>query len=79
MEEQTAEYLARLRYPKPVVAYVAGRFAPTGKRMGHAGAIITGKQGTAQSKIEAFSSAGVKIAEKPNDIARLVSELLIKN
>jgi succinyl-CoA synthetase alpha subunit len=76
MEEQTAEYLATHLYPKPVVAYVAGRFAPTGKRMGHAGAIITGKQGTAQSKIEAFSSSGVKIAEKPNDIAGLVSELL---
>ena len=70
MEEQTAEYLAKHRYPKPVVVYVAGRFAPTGKRMGHAGAIIIGKQGTAQSKIEAFSTAGVKIAEKPSDIAR---------
>ena len=79
MEEQTAEYLARHRYPKPVVAYVAGRFAPTGKRMGHAGAIITSKQGTAKIKIDAFSSAGVKIAEKPNDIARLVSESLFKN
>jgi succinyl-CoA synthetase alpha subunit len=76
MEEQTAEYLANHRYPKTVIAYVAGRFAPTGKRMGHAGAIITGKQGTAQSKIGAFSSAGVKIAEKPNDIARLISESL---
>ncbi len=79
MEEQTAEYLALQQYPKPVVAYVAGRFAPAGKRMGHAGAIITGKQGTAQSKIEAFSNAGVKIAKKPNDIAKLVSESLFKN
>ena len=79
MEEMTAEYLTRYRYPKPVVAYVAGRFSPTGKRMGHAGAIITGKHGTAQSKIEAFCGAGVKIAEKPSDIARLVSELLFKN
>ncbi|HEX7482741.1 MAG TPA: succinate--CoA ligase subunit alpha, partial [Candidatus Bathyarchaeia archaeon] len=79
MEEQTAEYLAMHRYPKPVVAYVAGRFAPTDKRMGHAGAIINSKQGTAKSKIEAFSNAGVKIAEKPNDIARLVSESLFKS
>jgi succinyl-CoA synthetase alpha subunit len=78
MEELTAEYIARERYPKPVVAYVAGRFAPPGKRMGHAGAIIMGRQGTAQSKIEAFSSAGVNIAEKPNEVARLVSELLEK-
>ena len=78
MEEQTAEYLASHRYSKPIIAYVAGRFAPTGKRMGHAGAIITSKQGTAKTKIDAFSSAGVKIAEKPNDITRLVSESLLK-
>ena len=78
MEEETAQYLAKHRYPKPIVAYVAGRFAPTGKIMGHAGAIITSKQGTAQSKMEAFSNAGVKIAETPNDIARLVSESLFK-
>ncbi len=76
MEELTAEYIAKNHYPKPVIAYVAGRFAPPGKRMGHAGAIITGKQGTAKSKIEALSSAGVKIAEKPNDVYRLTSELL---
>jgi succinyl-CoA synthetase alpha subunit len=75
MEELTAQYIAQQRYSKPVVAYVAGHFAPPGKRIGHAGAIIMGKQGTAQSKIEAFSSAGVKIAEKPSDVARLVSEL----
>lgn len=75
MEELTAEYIAKERYAKPVVAYVAGRFAPPGKRMGHAGAIITGKQGTAQSKIEAFSSAGVMIAEKPSDIARLLEKV----
>lgn len=77
MEELTAQYIAKERYPKPVVAYVAGRFAPSGKRMGHAGAIITGKQGTAQSKIEAFLSAGVRVAEKPSDAATfLVYELL---
>ena len=75
MEELTAEYIAKERYAKPVVAYVAGRFAPPGKRMGHAGAIITGKQGTAQSKIEAFSSAGVMIAEKPSDIAILLEKV----
>ena len=78
MEEKTAEYLDRNRYPKPVAAYVAGRFAPIGKRMGHAGAIINGKQGTVQSKIEAFLSAGVKIAERPSDIARLVNEMMFK-
>jgi len=77
MEELTAQYIAKERYPKPVVAYVAGRFAPPGKRMGHAGAIITGKQGTAQSKIEAFLSAGVKVAEKPSDVATLLGKELL--
>jgi succinyl-CoA synthetase alpha subunit len=77
MEELTAEYIIQERYPKPIVAYVAGRFAPSGKRMGHAGAIIMGKQGTAQSKIEALINAGVKVAEKPSDVtAFLVKELL---
>ena len=76
MEELTAEYIAQERYPKPIVAYVAGRFAPSGKRMGHAGAIIMGKQGTAQSKIEALINAGVKVAEKPSDVATLIKELL---
>jgi succinyl-CoA synthetase alpha subunit len=78
MEELTAQYIAKERYPKPVVAYVAGRFAPQGKRIGHAGAIITGKQGTAQSKIDAFLSAGVKVAEKPSDVARLLVDDLFK-
>jgi len=69
MEELTAEYITQERYPKPIVAYVAGRFAPSGKRMGHAGAIIMGKQGTAQNKIEALINAGVMVGEKPNDVA----------
>jgi succinyl-CoA synthetase alpha subunit len=76
MEELAAHYIAETNYPKPVVAYVAGRFAPEGKRMGHAGAIITGKQGTAQSKIDAFSSVGVKVAEKPSDVAALLANEL---
>lgn len=72
MEELTAQYIAKVHYPKSVVAYVAGRFAPPGKRMGHAGAIIMGKEGSAQSKIAAFLSAGVKVAEKPSDVATLL-------
>jgi len=80
MEELTAEYITQERYPKPIVAYVAGRFAPSGKRMGHAGAIIMGKQGTAQSKIEALINAGVMVAEKPSDVtALLVKELCLKD
>ena len=72
IEELTAEYIAKESYPKPVVAYVAGRFAPSGKRMGHAGAIVIGKKGTAESKVEAFKNAGVKVAEKPSDVASLL-------
>jgi succinyl-CoA synthetase alpha subunit len=72
LEELTAEHIATTRYPKPVVVYVAGRSAPVGKRMGHAGAIIMGKAGSARSKIEAFESVGVGVAEKPSDVATLV-------
>jgi len=73
LEELTAEYIEKQRYPKPVVAFIAGRSAPPGKRMGHAGAIIMGKAGTAETKIEALRSAGVKVAEKPSDVARLLA------
>ncbi len=72
-EEQAAEYIASSTYPKRVVAFVAGRTAPPGKRMGHAGAIVMGKAGTAESKIRAFKTAGVAVAEKPSDVARLLS------
>jgi len=71
-EELAAKYISEVSYPKPVVAYIAGRLAPPGKRMGHAGAIIMGKTGTASSKIEAFTKAGVPVAEKPSDIPRLL-------
>lgn len=72
LEELAARYIAEEKYPKPVVAFIAGRSAPPGKRMGHAGAIVTGKAGTAESKIDAFRNAGVRVAEKPGDIADLL-------
>jgi succinyl-CoA synthetase alpha subunit len=72
LEELAADYIVKEKYPKPVVAYIAGRSAPPGKRMGHAGAIVMGKAGTAESKIQKFKSAGVKVAEKPNDILDLL-------
>ncbi len=78
LEEATAGYIKKTRYPKPVVAYIAGRFAPAEKRMGHAGAIIMGKAGSAKSKIEAFEMVGVGVAQKPSDIAELISLALRK-
>lgn len=74
IEELTAEYILDQRYRKPVVAFIAGRSAPPGKRMGHAGAIIVGRAGTAETKIEAFRKAGVKVAEKPSEVAQLIRE-----
>ena len=72
-EELAAEYIAETNYPKPVVAYIAGRLAPPGKRMGHAGAIVMGNTGTAKSKIDAFNKAKVPVAEKPSDIVKLLA------
>ena len=73
-EEASTDIVKKMK--KPVVFFVAGRYAPRGKRMGHAGAIIMGKAGTAQSKIEAFRKAGVAVAEKPGEVAKLVMEKL---
>ena len=76
LEELAAQYIAETGYPKPVVAFIAGRTAPPGKRMGHAGAIIMGRAGTAQSKIEALERAGVRVARTPMEVAELVAEEL---
>ncbi|MHA2187646.1 MAG: succinate--CoA ligase subunit alpha, partial [Candidatus Thorarchaeota archaeon] len=67
-EERAAEYI-KTGYDRPVVAFIAGRTAPPGKRMGHAGAIISGSSGTASAKINAFKNAGVPVAESPSDVA----------
>ena len=74
-EERAAEYIAE-RVTKPVVAYVAGFTAPPGKRMGHAGAIITGSKGTAQAKAEAFEAVGVRVGRNPTEVAELVEAAL---
>ncbi|HAF62190.1 MAG TPA: succinate--CoA ligase subunit alpha [Anaerolineaceae bacterium] len=70
-EDLAADFIAT-EMTKPVVAYIAGRTAPKGKRMGHAGAIIEGRAGSAAQKIELFRKAGVKVAEYPEDIPALL-------
>ena len=74
-EERCAKFIADTSFDKPVIAYVAGRSAPSEKRMGHAGAIISGGLGDYESKVEALSEVGVQVAEKPSDIARLVKSM----
>jgi len=72
-EEEAAAHIKE-NINKPVVAYIAGRTAPPGKRMGHAGAIIARGRGTAESKIKALEDAGVKVAKFPTDVPELLSQ-----
>ena len=72
-EEKTAE-LIKNKVSKPVIAYIAGKSAPKGKRMGHAGAIISGDFGTAQGKIKALQEAGALIADTPWDVPNMIKE-----
>ena len=74
-EEQAAAFVAD-HVTKPVIAYVAGFAAPPGKRMGHAGAIITGSSGTAQAKAEALEAAGVRVGRNPTEVAELMQGVL---
>ncbi|ACB40389.1 succinate--CoA ligase subunit alpha [Pyrobaculum neutrophilum] len=75
-EERLAKLYAEGAINKPVVAYIAGRTAPPGKRMGHAGAIVMMGSGDARGKIEAFKAAGVPVAETPFEVPKLLSKLL---
>jgi len=74
-EERAADFIRR-KMKKPVVAFVSGRSAPEGKRMGHAGAIISGGQGTAAAKVAAFKAANVAVADTPSEIPGLVARQL---
>jgi len=74
-EEQAAGFISK-SMSKPVVGYVAGFTAPPGKRMGHAGAIITGSSGTAQAKAEAFEAVGVRVGRNPTEVAELARAAL---
>ena len=72
-DEERAAGFVRDRMTKPVVAYIAGFTAPPGKRMGHAGAIVTGSSGTAAAKAEALEAAGVRVGRTPTEVAELVA------
>ena len=75
-DEQEAARFVRDRMKKPVVGFIAGQTAPPGRRMGHAGAIISGSAGTAAEKLEAFAQAGMGIARRPKDFVELLRERL---
>ena len=78
-EEEAAEFIksqAKKGKKKPMVGFIAGRTAPPGKRMGHAGAIVSGGQGTAENKIEAMKSAGIKVSDSPAKIGETLAELI---
>lgn len=74
-DEQRAAAFISQKMSKPVTAFIAGQTAPPGKRMGHAGAIIEGGEGTAAEKIAAFEAVGVRVAKHPGEIAELVAQL----
>ncbi len=74
-EEEAAEYIKQ-HVKKPVVAFIAGRTAPPGRRMGHAGAIVSGGKGTAQEKMDALSAAGITVCESPAVIGETMKSLL---
>ena len=76
MEEEVAELKEAGIFTKPLVAFMGGRTAPEGKRMGHAGAIVTGGRGTVKGKTEALTQAGALVAKKPSEVGRLLQELL---
>ncbi|MBT7255556.1 MAG: succinate--CoA ligase subunit alpha, partial [Planctomycetaceae bacterium] len=76
-EEEAAAYVAE-HVTKPVAAFIAGRTAPPGKRMGHAGAIISGGKGTAVEKVNALQAAGIEVAESPADMGAAVLRAIAK-
>lgn len=75
MEEEVAEAIVNGTFTKPLVAFLGGRTAPKGQKMGHAGAIITAGKGSVEDKINALTSAGAKVAERPRLVGKLLKEL----
>ncbi|MFP3216604.1 succinate--CoA ligase subunit alpha [Vulcanisaeta sp. EB80] len=76
MEERVAQYIGSGKVTKPVVAYIAGRTAPPGKRMGHAGAIVSMGMGSYESKVRAFQEVNVPVARTPTEVVKLIKKLM---
>lgn len=76
MEEEVAEAIEQNVFTKPLVAFIAGRTAPVGKKMGHAGAIVTGTKGTVLGKIRALEKVGALVADRPSRVGELLHQLL---
>ncbi|MEM2809058.1 MAG: succinate--CoA ligase subunit alpha, partial [Candidatus Methanomethylicia archaeon] len=74
-EERLASYIKFIGLKKPIIAFIAGKTAPPGKRMGHAGAIITMGMGSAESKVKALSSANIPVASTPMQIVELAKSI----
>jgi succinyl-CoA synthetase alpha subunit len=77
-EQKAAQYVAQ-HVTKPVVGFIAGQTAPPGRRMGHAGAIVSGSSGTAAEKVAAFRAAGISVMERPADVVPLIRERLVRS
>ncbi len=76
MEEEVAQAVVDGIYTKPLVAFIGGRTAPTGKKMGHAGAIVTGGTGSVADKVAALEAAGALVADRPSKVGMLLRQAL---
>ena len=75
-DEDEAAYFVKKKMTKPVIGFIAGQTAPPGRRMGHAGAIISGGQGTAQEKMRIMKKCGIKVCKSPADLGKTLANAL---